>query len=44
VPAGEYATPWDGRDDGGRSVPSGVYFYRLETGHDAQTSRVVRVE
>ena len=44
LPAGAYATPWDGRDDGGRSVPSGVYFYRLETGHDAQTSRVVRVE
>jgi hypothetical protein len=28
---GHYAERWDGRDDGGRPVASGVYFYRLET-------------
>jgi hypothetical protein len=28
---GRYAEPWDGRDDAGRAVASGVYFYRLET-------------
>jgi len=22
---------WDGRDDSGREVASGIYFYRLET-------------
>jgi len=28
---GYYSTVWDGRDDSGRPVPSGVYVYRLET-------------
>ena len=27
--AGEYTVVWDGRNDGGREVPSGVYFYRI---------------
>jgi hypothetical protein len=29
--AGEHSAVWDGRDDRGRRVSSGVYFYRLET-------------
>ncbi len=28
--AGEYSVEWNGRDDAGRAVASGVYFYRLE--------------
>lgn len=36
--AGEYSAVWDGRDDRGRRVSSGVYFYRLET-PDAVRSR-----
>ncbi len=31
-PAGRYVAVWDGRDDGGRGVASGVYLYRLSTG------------
>jgi Zn-dependent metalloprotease len=30
--AGYYAAEWDGRDDGGRTMASGVYFYRIESG------------
>ncbi|OGC09257.1 hypothetical protein A2V82_14385 [candidate division KSB1 bacterium RBG_16_48_16] len=30
--AGRYAVTWDGRDGFGHPVPSGLYFYRLETG------------
>ncbi len=30
--AGEHAAQWDGRDNNGRSIGSGVYFYRLEAG------------
>ena len=36
--AGRYAVVWDGRDDGGRLVPSGVYFYRM-AGEDFLRSR-----
>lgn len=39
-PAGRYEVKWDGRDDGGRPVPSGVYFYRLRAGGQAETRRM----
>ena len=32
--AGHYRTSWNGRDDAGRSVASGVYLYRLTAGED----------
>ncbi len=32
---------WDGRDNEGRSLPSGVYFYRLEVGGEVLTKRMV---
>jgi hypothetical protein len=42
--AGRHAAEWDGRDDAGRDVPSGLYFYRLTTdGGRAATGRVLRV-
>lgn len=31
---GFYQVSWDGRDDGGAEVPSGVYFYRISAGQD----------
>jgi len=34
---------WDGADDMGRAVPSGMYFYRLETAGGVLVQRVVRV-
>ncbi|MCZ6819787.1 MAG: T9SS type A sorting domain-containing protein [Calditrichaeota bacterium] len=38
-PAGAYRVRWDGRDDGGKVVPAGVYFYRLEVGGAARGGR-----
>jgi hypothetical protein len=34
LPAGPHAFRWDGRDDAGRSQPSGVYVYRLGVAGD----------
>ena len=32
TPAGEYAVNWDGKDQAGRQVASGMYLYRMDAG------------
>jgi hypothetical protein len=39
--SGERSVVWDGHDDGGRRVASGVYFYRLTTPASSQTRKMV---
>jgi len=39
--AGERVVPWDGRDDAGRSLPSGVYLARFATPAGARAARVI---
>ena len=39
--AGAYELTWDGRDDSGRTLASGVYLYQLTVGSVAQTKRMV---
>jgi len=41
---GSQQVVWDGRDEGGRQVGSGVYFYCLEAGGHAQTARAVLIK
>ena len=38
IPAEEHSVVWDGKDDNGKSVASGIYFYRLKVG-DFEESR-----
>ena len=42
-PAGSHELRWDGDDDSGEGVASGVYFIRLEMGREVQTSKAVLV-
>jgi len=41
VAAGEQQARWDGRDDAGNRVASGVYLYRLRTAEGTQSRRVI---
>ena len=41
---GDHDVIWDGRDDKGRISAAGVYLYRLETGDEVETKRMVLVK
>jgi hypothetical protein len=41
VDAGEHRVTWDGTNDQGMAVSSGVYFYRLDNGKQSMTRRTV---
>jgi hypothetical protein len=40
-PAGSYTTVWDGKNDGGRSVATGIYFYRLRAGSFSEVKKMI---
>jgi hypothetical protein len=39
--AGSFTVDWNGADDGGRALPSGVYFARLQAGDRSDTRKLV---
>jgi PKD repeat protein len=38
---GAYEVRWNGKDDGGRTAPSGIYFVSVKQGIESSTTRVV---
>jgi len=42
-PAGYYTVRWDGKDEQGRAMPSGVYVYTLQAGEFVQMRKMVLV-
>ncbi|MGH1363320.1 MAG: FlgD immunoglobulin-like domain containing protein [Calditrichia bacterium] len=44
VEAGEYSISWNGTDDSGQRVASGIYFLRLEAGNIIQTRKMLMIE
>ncbi|MGH2570548.1 MAG: FlgD immunoglobulin-like domain containing protein, partial [bacterium] len=43
VPAGVYRERWDGKDNSGRSVASGLYFFKFKAGTAERTQRILRL-
>ena len=41
LPAAEYIVTWDGRDDNGRMLSSGVYFYRLSVNQSVSSKKMI---
>lgn len=42
--AGDYTIKWDGLDGSGKTVESGIYFYRLKTNSDIKTMRMLKLK
>jgi hypothetical protein len=42
--AGYYEVIWDGKDDSGKEVSSGIYFYQLRAGNFIETKKLVLIK
>jgi thermitase len=44
LPAGYQSVMWDGKDVGGMSVPSGIYFYRIDANGESLTKKITMLK
>lgn len=44
MPAGQHSIAWDGRDDYGRELASGIFMARMQTGQFVETRKLVKVK
>ncbi|MDD3536486.1 MAG: S8 family serine peptidase [Candidatus Cloacimonetes bacterium] len=42
--AGEHQLVWNGTDDGGRTMPSGLYYYRMKSGTYSSTRKMIMMK
>lgn len=42
-PSGTYQAVWDGKDESGKQVPSGIYFYKLSSGKKLTVKKMLLV-
>jgi hypothetical protein len=42
--AGTWTVGWDGKDDAGRDVATGIYFYRMQTGKTSLSRKMVLIK
>ncbi len=43
-PAGRYAIQWDGKDEGGRQMSTGLYFYRIKAGDFVRAHKMTLIK
>jgi hypothetical protein len=41
---GSYEAIWDGKDDSGQKVSSGIYFYRFKAGDNSETKKMIMLK
>jgi len=41
---GRQMVRWDGRDEAGKNVPAGVYFYQLRVKELTETKKLVKIQ
>lgn len=41
---GDYQAVWDGKDDNGQKISSGVYFYRFKAGDNSDTKKMIMLK
>jgi flagellar hook assembly protein FlgD len=44
LPAGEHSVIWNGADNSGNTVSSGMYFYRLESGDQVVSNKMIMIK